>query len=133
MTGVRGCQECCCQGLTSSLVTIYVPWSPYTSSLVTIYVRPQRGLGSILRRKMEPLHALDNPGPADKLVHNLSSKTLTQGQIGLLQWDAGHNLMDARTVDFLAALEPAVQQIGANDETRSSIRQRVTGLLMAHR
>ncbi|XP_039189356.1 uncharacterized protein LOC120303718 [Crotalus tigris] len=67
------------------------------------------------------------------LVCNLSSKILTHSQLTLLQRDIGHNLMDASALDFIAALEPAMYNIGGDEDTKSSIRQQVTGLLTSHR
>lgn len=86
-----------------------------------------------LRQKMESLKTLNNHGNANKLVHNLSSKTLTNKQTMLLQHDAGFNLTYAQPIDFAAALETIVHHIEANDETKNSIRECVTGLLMNHR
>lgn len=70
---------------------------------------------------MEILKASDNRGHTNKLVHNLSSRTLTYAQTKLLQRDTGHNLTDAQAIDFVAALEPTIQRIGVNDETKNSI------------
>lgn len=108
----------------------------YNALNLYIYLAMQRACqhkAKALRQKMESLKTLDNRGNTNKLVHNLSSKTLTNEQTMLLQRDTSLNLTDAQPVDFATVLEPIVQHIEANDETKNSIRQRVTGLLMNHR
>lgn len=71
---------------------------------------------------MEILKALDGRDNISKLVHNLSSKILTNRQTMLLQQDTDLSLTDAQPIDFAVALEPVVYRIEDNDETKNSIR-----------
>lgn len=67
------------------------------------------------------------------MVHNLSSKTLMEGQIAILQWDAGFNLVDAQPIDFASALESAIFRIDTDEETKNAIRQHLMELLVNSR
>lgn len=67
-------------------------------------VRVSQRKAEVLQHKMENLRASDNHGHTNKLIHNLSLRTLTHGETRLLQHNMGHNLMDAQAIDFVAAL-----------------------------
>nr|VZI45603.1 unnamed protein product [Spirometra erinaceieuropaei] len=69
----------------------------------------------------------------DKLVHNLSSKELTEEQMQVLRHEASFNTADAKPANMIAAVESILSQTGATDETKNLIRHQVSSLLMAHR
>nr|VZI01430.1 unnamed protein product [Spirometra erinaceieuropaei] len=69
----------------------------------------------------------------DKLVHNLSSKELTEEQMQVLRHEASFNTADAKPANMIAAVEAVLSQTGATDETKNLIRHQVSSLLMAHR
>nr|VZH98160.1 unnamed protein product [Spirometra erinaceieuropaei] len=69
----------------------------------------------------------------DKLVHNLSSKELTEEQMQVLRHEASFNAADAKPVNTIVALESILSQTGATDETKNLVRHQVSSLLMAHR
>nr|VZH90317.1 unnamed protein product [Spirometra erinaceieuropaei] len=69
----------------------------------------------------------------DKLVHNLSSKELTEEQMQVLRHDASINTADAKPANMAAAVESILSQTGATDESKNLIRHQVSSLLMAHR
>nr|VZI50688.1 unnamed protein product [Spirometra erinaceieuropaei] len=70
---------------------------------------------------------------SDKLVHNLSSKELTEEQMQVLRHEASLNTADAKPANMIAAVESILSQTGATDETKNLIRHQVSSLLMAHR
>nr|VZI00450.1 unnamed protein product [Spirometra erinaceieuropaei] len=69
----------------------------------------------------------------DKLVHNLSSKELTEEQMQVLRHEASFNTADAKPANIIAAVESILSQTGATDETKNLIRHQVSSLLIAHR
>nr|VZI09429.1 unnamed protein product [Spirometra erinaceieuropaei] len=69
----------------------------------------------------------------DKLVHNLSSKELTEEQMQVLRHEASFNTADAKPANMIAAVESILSQTEATDETKNLIRHQVSSLLMAHR
>ncbi|BHF74073.1 hypothetical protein SprV_0401715700 [Sparganum proliferum] len=69
----------------------------------------------------------------DKLVHNMSSKELTEEQMQVLRNEASFNTADAKPASMIAAVESIVSQTGATYETKDLIRHQVSSLLMAHR
>nr|VZI43674.1 unnamed protein product [Spirometra erinaceieuropaei] len=68
----------------------------------------------------------------DKLVHNLSSKELTEEQMQVLRHEAAFNTTDAKPANVVAAVESILSQMGATDETKDPIRHQVSSLLMAY-
>ncbi|BHF69399.1 hypothetical protein SprV_0301244300 [Sparganum proliferum] len=87
------------------------------------------------REILEPkLTKLKPPGAeSSNLVHNLSSKQLTEQQLRVLQHETCFTTADADPVDFIAALEAMLVRSGTSDDMKHSVRQRVTSLLMTHR
>ncbi|BHF67977.1 hypothetical protein SprV_0301100600 [Sparganum proliferum] len=84
----------------------------------------------VLERKLTKLKP---PGTeSSNLVHNFSSKQLTEQQLRVLQHETCFNTADADLVDFIAALEAMLVRIETSDDMKHSVRQRVT-LLMTHR
>nr|VZI19743.1 unnamed protein product [Spirometra erinaceieuropaei] len=73
------------------------------------------------------------PSKNDKLVHNLSSKELTEEQMPVLRHGASLNTADAKPANMIAAVESILSQTGATDKTKNLIRHQVSSLLMAHR
>ncbi|BHF73757.1 hypothetical protein SprV_0401684000 [Sparganum proliferum] len=69
----------------------------------------------------------------DKLVHNLSSKELTEKQMQVLRHEASFNTADVKTANMIAAVESILGQPGATDGTKNLIRHQVSSLLLAHR
>nr|VZI48171.1 unnamed protein product [Spirometra erinaceieuropaei] len=69
----------------------------------------------------------------DKLVHNLSSKELTEEEMQVLLHEASFNTADAKPANMIAAVESILSQTGATDETKDLIRHQVSSILMAHR
>lgn len=86
-----------------------------------------------LNGKVDALRGPSNGRLTGRLVHNLSSLTLTHSQLTLLQRDTGHNLMDAQLLDFIAALEPAMHDGDMGEEARNNVKQQIAGLLIQHR
>ncbi|BHF74852.1 hypothetical protein SprV_0501794000 [Sparganum proliferum] len=85
----------------------------------------------VMERKLTKLKP---PGTGSStLVHNLSSKQLTEQQLRVLQHETCFNTADADPVDFIAALEAMLVRSEASDDMKHSVRQRVTSLLMTHR
>ncbi|VDL95536.1 unnamed protein product [Schistocephalus solidus] len=85
----------------------------------------------ILEQKRNKLQASDTR--SSNLVHNLSSKQLTEQQLRVLRHEASFNTADANAVEFIAALESMLVRTETTEDDKHSIRQRVTSLLMAHR
>ncbi|BHF71904.1 hypothetical protein SprV_0401496500 [Sparganum proliferum] len=69
----------------------------------------------------------------DELVHNLSSKELTEEQMQVLRHEASFNTADAKPANMIAAVESILSQTGETDETKNLIRHQVSSLLMTHR
>ncbi|VDK87187.1 unnamed protein product [Dibothriocephalus latus] len=74
-----------------------------------------------------------NSSKDDKLVHNLSSKKLTEEQMEVLRHETSFNTADARPAKMVAAIEPILSQRESTDETKNLISHQVSSLLMAHR
>ncbi|BHF77576.1 hypothetical protein SprV_0602068400 [Sparganum proliferum] len=85
----------------------------------------------VLERKLTKLKPRGTEG--SHLVHNLSSKQLTEQQLRVLRHETCFNTADADPVDFIAALEAMLVRSGTSDDMKHSVRQRVTSLLMTHR
>ncbi|BHF80822.1 hypothetical protein SprV_0702395000 [Sparganum proliferum] len=85
-----------------------------------------------LERKCRKLPAL-NSSTNDTVVHNLSSKELTEEQMRVLRHDASFNTADAKPANMIAAVESILSQTGATEETKDLIQHQVSSLLMAHR
>nr|VZI26002.1 unnamed protein product [Spirometra erinaceieuropaei] len=68
----------------------------------------------------------------DKLVHNLSSKELTEEQMQVLLHEASFNTVDAKLANMIAVVESILSQTGATDETKNLLRHQVPFLPMAH-
>ncbi|BHF78930.1 hypothetical protein SprV_0602204700 [Sparganum proliferum] len=85
----------------------------------------------VLERKLTRLKPPDTE--SSNLVHNLSSKQLTEQQLRVLQHETCFNTADADPVDFIAALEAMLVRSETSDDMKHSVRQRVTSLLMTHR
>ncbi|VDN15610.1 unnamed protein product, partial [Dibothriocephalus latus] len=77
--------------------------------------------------------SLTNSSKDNKLVHNLSSKKLTEEHMQVLRHEASFNTADARPANMVAAVESILGQTEATDETKDLIRHQVSCLLMAHR
>ncbi|BHF78321.1 hypothetical protein SprV_0602143400 [Sparganum proliferum] len=85
----------------------------------------------VLERKLTKLKP---PGTeSSNLVHNLSSKRLTEQQLRVVQHETCFNTADADPVDFISALEAMLVRSETSDDMKHSVRQRVTSLLMTHR
>ncbi|VDK69578.1 unnamed protein product [Dibothriocephalus latus] len=74
-----------------------------------------------------------NSSKAEKLVHNLSSKKLTEEQMQVLRHEASFNTADARPANMVATADSILSQTEATDETKNRIRHQVSSLLMTHR
>ncbi|VDM04574.1 unnamed protein product [Schistocephalus solidus] len=68
-------------------------------------------------RKLPRPKSLQN----DKLVHNLSSKELTEEQMQVLRHEASFNTADAKPVNMVVAVESILSQKEATDETKKHI------------
>ncbi|BHF69763.1 hypothetical protein SprV_0301280900 [Sparganum proliferum] len=66
-------------------------------------------------------------------VHNLSSKQLTDDQIKVLQHESGYNTGDAQPLDFIAALEATLAKTDTTEDSKNSVRQRVSSLIISHK
>nr|VZI43773.1 unnamed protein product [Spirometra erinaceieuropaei] len=88
----------------------------------------EAALESKFRRLPAPMSSKN-----DKLVHNLSSKEVTEEQMQVLRHEASFNTADAKPTNMIAAVESILSQTGATDETKNLIRHQVSSLLMAHR
>ncbi|BHF61230.1 hypothetical protein SprV_0100420300 [Sparganum proliferum] len=85
----------------------------------------------VLERKLTKLKP---PGTeSSNVVHNLSSKQLTEQQLRVLRHKTRFNTTDADPVDFIAALEAKLVRSETSDDMKHSVRRRVTSLLMTHR
>ncbi|BHF73722.1 hypothetical protein SprV_0401680500 [Sparganum proliferum] len=69
----------------------------------------------------------------DKLVHNLSSKVLTEQQIQVLRHGTSFNTTDAKTTNMIATVESILSQTGVTDETKNLIWHQVSSFRMTHR
>ncbi|BHF79234.1 hypothetical protein SprV_0602235400 [Sparganum proliferum] len=85
----------------------------------------------VLERKLAKLKAPVTE--SSNLVHNLSSKQLTEQQLRVLQHETCFNTADVDPVDFIAAVEAVLVRSETSDDMKHSVRQRVTSLLMTHR
>ncbi|BHF78528.1 hypothetical protein SprV_0602164100 [Sparganum proliferum] len=85
----------------------------------------------VLERKLTKLKP---PGTeTSNMVHNLSSKQLTEQQLRVLQHETCFNTADTDPVDFIAVLEAMLVRSETSDDMKHSVRQRVTSLLMTRR
>nr|VZI50266.1 unnamed protein product [Spirometra erinaceieuropaei] len=69
----------------------------------------------------------------DKLVHNMSSKELTEEHMQALRHEASFNTAEAEPANMIAAVELILSQTAATDKTKNLIRHQVSSLLMDHR
>nr|VZI33041.1 unnamed protein product [Spirometra erinaceieuropaei] len=69
----------------------------------------------------------------ENMVHNLSSKQLSEPELRLLSHEANFNAADATPADFIAALEAMLLRTNTTEEVKHTVRQKVTSLLMAIR
>nr|VZI48490.1 unnamed protein product [Spirometra erinaceieuropaei] len=83
-----------------------------------------------LLEKFERIRPQMEPFTDGVLVHNFSSRRLTQQQLEVLSYDAKFNTRDARPEDFIASFESALQKCEANEECKNSMRQQVSTLLL---
>ncbi|BHF70787.1 hypothetical protein SprV_0301384000 [Sparganum proliferum] len=70
---------------------------------------------------------------SSNLVHNLSTKQLTEQKLRVLQHETCFNTEDADPVDFITVLEAMLVRSETSDDRKHSVGQRVTFLLMTHR
>nr|VZI33883.1 unnamed protein product [Spirometra erinaceieuropaei] len=73
-----------------------------------------------LENKFRKLPALTS-SKNDKLVHNLSSKELTEEQMQVLRHEASFNTADAKPANTIAAVESILRQTGATNETKNNL------------
>ncbi|BHF63170.1 hypothetical protein SprV_0200616100 [Sparganum proliferum] len=88
---------------------------------------------SQLLKKFERISPPTRPLTDGVLVHNFSSRHLTQQQLAVLSYDTKFNTRDARPEDFIASFESALQKCEANEECKNSMRQQVSTLLLRHK
>ncbi|BHF72598.1 hypothetical protein SprV_0401566600 [Sparganum proliferum] len=67
------------------------------------------------------------------VVHNLSSKQLSEPELRALSHEANFNTADATPAYFFAALEPMLVLTNAAEEAKHTVRQKFTSLLMTKR
>nr|VZI34730.1 unnamed protein product [Spirometra erinaceieuropaei] len=67
------------------------------------------------------------------VVHNLSSRQLTEQELRVLSREANFNTADAKPAEFIAALEAMLVRTNATDEAKHTVRQKVTSLLLTNR
>lgn len=85
-----------------------------------------------LRQKTATLKKLDNRGRPTTLVHNLSSKQLSEPQTRVLQRDAGFNIGDAKPLDFLTAVQSAIYFLPATEDVKDELKQRIATIVSHH-
>nr|VZI09138.1 unnamed protein product [Spirometra erinaceieuropaei] len=106
----------------------------YLESWILIKVNEERDKNKTqLLSKMRNLKQAQAPVREPSAVLNLSSKRLPDHQIKMLQHKSGYNTGDAQPVDFIAALELALSNTDAAEDTKNAIRQRVASLIISHR
>ncbi|BHF82754.1 hypothetical protein SprV_0802589300 [Sparganum proliferum] len=69
----------------------------------------------------------------ENVVHNLSSRKLTEQELRVLSREANFNTADAKPAEFIAALEAMLVRTNATDEAKHTVRQKVTSLLLTNR
>nr|VZI46209.1 unnamed protein product [Spirometra erinaceieuropaei] len=67
------------------------------------------------------------------VVHNLSSRQLTEKELTVLSREANFNTADAKPAEYIAAFEAMLIRTNATDEAKRVIRQKVTSLLLKNR
>ncbi|BHF57728.1 hypothetical protein SprV_0100067300 [Sparganum proliferum] len=83
--------------------------------------------------KLEKLRMPSSDNSSGVLVHNLSSKALTNTQIAVLERGATFNTADAAPTEFIAAFESVLQLTEASEETKDLISHQTTSLFMRHK
>ncbi|BHF78699.1 hypothetical protein SprV_0602181200 [Sparganum proliferum] len=86
-----------------------------------------------LSTKLEKLRVPNPDNSSGVLVHNLSSKPLTDTQLAVLERGATFNTADAAPTEFIAAFESVLQLTRASEETKDLIRHQTSSLLMRHK
>nr|VZI13259.1 unnamed protein product [Spirometra erinaceieuropaei] len=81
---------------------------------------------SQLVEKFERISPTIRPLTGSVLVHNHSSRHLTQQQLAVLSYDTKFNTRAARPEDFIASFESALQNCEANEECKNPLRQQVS-------
>nr|VZI31061.1 unnamed protein product [Spirometra erinaceieuropaei] len=95
--------------------------------------REQRMIcNAVLENKFRKLPNPTSPRN-DNLVHNLSPKELTKGQVQVLRHEVSFNTINAKHVNMIAAVESILCQTEATEETKSLVRHKMSSLLMANR
>ncbi|BHF84211.1 hypothetical protein SprV_0902736100 [Sparganum proliferum] len=103
-------------------------------SWILIKVDVERGKKRVqLLNKMRTLQQADAAMSELPSVHNLSSKQLIDDQIKVLQHESGYNPGDAQPLDFIATLEAALSKTDTTEDSKNSIRQRVSSLIIPHK
>ncbi|BHF71506.1 hypothetical protein SprV_0401456400 [Sparganum proliferum] len=107
--------------LASTVGPVWTDWSLVRSAWLR---------DSQLLKKFERISSPTRPPTDGVLVHNFSSRHLTQQQLAVLSYDTKFNTRDARPEDFIASFESALQKCEANEECKNSMRQQVSTLLL---
>ncbi|BHF68360.1 hypothetical protein SprV_0301139400 [Sparganum proliferum] len=82
---------------------------------------------------MRTLRQADATMSEPSSVHNLSSKQLTDDQIKVLRYESGYNTGEAQPPDLIAALEATLAKTDTTEDSKNSIRQRVSFLIISHK
>nr|VZI37113.1 unnamed protein product [Spirometra erinaceieuropaei] len=67
------------------------------------------------------------------VVHNLSSRQLTEQELRMLTRKANFNTADVKPAEFIAALEAMLVRTNTTDEAKHTVHQKVTSLLPTNR
>nr|VZI06194.1 unnamed protein product [Spirometra erinaceieuropaei] len=103
-------------------------------SWISIKGNVERGKKRVqLLNKMRTLQQADAAMSEPPSVHNLSSKQLTGDQTKVLQHESGYNTGDAQPLDFVAALEATLAKTDTTGDSKNSIRQRVSSLIISYK
>ncbi|VDM06420.1 unnamed protein product, partial [Schistocephalus solidus] len=86
-----------------------------------------------LLEKFNQINPPTQPTSDGNLVHNLSAHCLTEPQLAVLSYDAKLNTSNARTEDFIASFESALQKFEADEECKNTMRQQVSSLILQHK
>ncbi|BHF64967.1 hypothetical protein SprV_0200797600 [Sparganum proliferum] len=70
---------------------------------------------------------------SENVIHNLSSKQLSETELRVLSHEANFSTADATPADFIAALEAMLVRTNASEEAKHTVRQKVASLLMTNR
>ncbi|BHF63838.1 hypothetical protein SprV_0200683300 [Sparganum proliferum] len=69
----------------------------------------------------------------ENVVHNLSSRQLTEQELRVLSREANLNTANTKPAEFIDALEAMLVRTNATDEAKNFVRQKVTSLLLTNR